>query len=88
MGVDQDHQIVSKTRLLDVSVLAAVRRLLRPLEHSIDLVEVDITEQWGDHPALRDATSSIGLQMIFSRPITSSSSTRFATLANSRSCRI
>jgi hypothetical protein len=62
VGVDQDHQIVRKTRVLDVGVLAIACYLLRPLKHPIHLVKVDITEQWGDHSALRDATSTAGLQ--------------------------
>jgi hypothetical protein len=32
------------------------------LKHAIHLIEVDVTEQWGDHPALRDATSTVGFQ--------------------------
>ena len=62
VGVHQDHQIVSKTRILDVGVLAVACDLLCPLEHPVYLVEVEITEQWGDHSALRDAASTIGFQ--------------------------
>src|SRR5262249_5267585 len=62
MGVDQNHQIVSESRILDPSVLTVACCLLCPLEHSVYLIEVDIAEQWGDHPALRNAVATIGLQ--------------------------
>src|SRR3974390_1009251 len=62
VGIDQDHQIVRKTRVLDVGVLAIACDLLSPLKPPIPLVKVDITEQWGDHSALWDATSTVGLQ--------------------------
>src|SRR5215472_16065216 len=60
--VDQDHQIVSKTRILDVGVFAVACSLLCSLEHTVHLIEVDITEQCGDHSALRDTTATIRLQ--------------------------
>src|SRR6266481_5642913 len=62
VGIHQDHQIVSKTRILDAGVLAVACHLFCPLEHSVYLGEVEITEQWGDHSALRDAASTIGFQ--------------------------
>src|SRR5262249_11533202 len=60
--VDQDHQIVSKARILDPGVLAVACRLLRPLEHTVYLIEVDVTEQWGDHSALWNAAATIRFQ--------------------------
>ena len=46
--VDQDHEIVSKTRILDPYVLAVACGLLCSLKHTVHLIEVDITEQWRD----------------------------------------
>src|SRR5262249_39797793 len=60
--VDQDHQIVGKTRVLDVGVFAVACGLLGSLEHTVHLIEVDITKQWGDHSALRDATATVRFQ--------------------------
>src|SRR5262244_1358819 len=54
--------IVGKTRVLDVGVLAGARSLLRPLQHPIQLIEVEIAEQWRDHSALRDASLTIGFE--------------------------
>src|SRR5215467_1585400 len=62
IGIDQDHEVICKTRILEPSVLAVACCLLRPLEHTVHLIEVDVTEQWGDHPALRDAMATVGLQ--------------------------
>src|SRR5215510_6357379 len=62
MGVDQDHEIICKPRVLDARVCSISGGLLRPLEHTVHLIEVDIAEQWGDHPALQDAAATIGLQ--------------------------
>ena len=54
--------IVSKSRILDPGVLAVACCLLCSLEHTVHLIEVDITEQWGDHSALRDAAATIRFQ--------------------------
>ena len=62
VGVDQDHQIICKPRILDVGVLAEARGLFRPLQHAINLGEVEIAEQWRDDPALRNATLTIGFE--------------------------
>src|SRR5271166_90142 len=62
VGVDQDHQIVSEPRIFDVGVLALARGLLRPLQHPVHLGEVDVAEQWRDHPALRNALFSAGFE--------------------------
>ena len=48
MGVDQDHEIISESRVLDTRERSISGGLLRPLEHTVHLIEVDITEQWGD----------------------------------------
>jgi hypothetical protein len=56
------HTIIGESRILDRGVLAVACCLLCSLEHAIHLIEVDVTEQWGDHPALRDATSTVGFQ--------------------------
>src|SRR6516165_2538919 len=55
VGIEQDHQIVSKTRVLDVGEPAAACHLLRPLEHPVHLSEVEVAEQRRDDPALRAA---------------------------------
>src|SRR5215475_7508169 len=58
--VDQDHQIVSKTRILDPCVLAVARGLLCSLKHTVHLIEVDITEQWRDDaPNAKDNFGSL-----------------------------
>src|SRR5262244_2123635 len=62
VGVDQDHQVVSEPRILDPGVLAVAGCLLRPLKHTVHLIEVDVAEQWGDHSTLRDSTSTVGFQ--------------------------
>jgi hypothetical protein len=33
--VNQDHQVIGETRILDVGVLAAARGLFRPLQHNV-----------------------------------------------------
>src|ERR1019366_419504 len=43
--IDQYHQVISKTRILNVSIVAAACDLLRSLEHPIYLVQVEVTEQ-------------------------------------------
>src|SRR5262245_25398314 len=60
--VDQDHQIVSKTRILDVGVFAVACGLLCSFKHTVYLIEVDITEQWGDHSALWNTAATIRFQ--------------------------
>ena len=55
IGVDQDHQIVSEPRAFDVGVLAIPRDLPRSLKHPIHLVEVEVTEQGRNDPALWNA---------------------------------
>ncbi len=40
VGIDQDHQIVSKSRIFDIGVLALVSGLLRSLQHPVHLIEV------------------------------------------------
>src|SRR5262249_19426454 len=45
MRVNQYHQIVRKTGILDVGVLAAPRGSNRLFQHPIHLGEVEITEQ-------------------------------------------
>src|SRR5271156_2523147 len=62
VGVDQDHQVVRESRIFDVGVLAVTRSLLRPLQHPVDLGEVDVTEQRRNHPALRNALLPAGFE--------------------------
>src|SRR5262245_42741862 len=60
--IDQDHQIVSETRILDVGVFAVACGLLCSFKHTVHLIEVDITEQWGDHSALWNTAATIRFQ--------------------------
>jgi hypothetical protein len=46
VGVNQDHQIIRKSCVLDVGVLAVTRGLFRLLQHLVHLVEVEVAEQW------------------------------------------
>src|SRR5262252_8105990 len=66
MCVNQDHQVVGKTRVLDTGVFAVGCDLecgrLCSLEHTVHLIEVDITEQRGNHSALWDAAATIRFQ--------------------------
>ena len=55
IGVDQDHQIVGEPRIFDVGVLAIAGDLPRSLQHSIHLIEVEVTEQGRDYSALWNA---------------------------------
>ncbi len=45
VGVNQDHQIVSVSRIFDISVLAISGHFLDPLQHPIHLIEVKVAEQ-------------------------------------------
>src|SRR6516225_6727814 len=45
MSMDQHHQIVREPRVLDSSVLPKARVLLRPLEHPVYLVEVEVAQE-------------------------------------------
>src|SRR5580693_8955894 len=47
IGVDQDHQIVGEPRIFDIGVLvlAIAGDLPRSLQHSVHLIEVEVTEQ-------------------------------------------
>src|SRR6266478_4657749 len=62
VGVNQDHQIIRKSCVLDVGVLAETRGLFRPLQHPVHLGEVEVTEQRRDNPALRNALLAVGLE--------------------------
>ncbi len=48
LAVDQDHQVVSKSGVLDVLVPALPGDFPRPFRHPVHLVEVEIAEQQGD----------------------------------------
>src|ERR1700756_2469569 len=62
IGVDQDHQIVCVPRIFDVGVLAIAGDLPRSLQHSIHLIEVEVTEQGRDYTALWNALLAGSLQ--------------------------
>src|SRR3954451_21262140 len=51
-GIHQNDQVIGIACVLDVRVLAVTGGLLGPLQHLVYLVEVEITEQGGDHPTL------------------------------------
>src|SRR5664279_606803 len=44
-SVDQDHQIVRKTCILDVGGLAPSRGIHRSLQHPVYLIQIEVTEQ-------------------------------------------
>src|ERR1700740_1808799 len=44
MGINQDHQIISETRILDEGVLATASALLGSLQHPIYLIEIEVAE--------------------------------------------
>src|SRR5262245_38860672 len=60
--INQDHQIIGETRVLDAGVLAVACCLFFPLSHTFPLVELDVAEQWGGTPALRNAIVTVGLE--------------------------
>lgn len=68
MPVDQDHQIIGKPGILDFHPRPLARDGLRPLQHLVHLVEVEITEQGRDHPALRNTLLSRCLQQQLEQP--------------------
>ena len=49
MRIDQDHQIVRKTCVLDGGVFSVARGCNRSLQHPVHLSEVEITEQRRNH---------------------------------------
>ena len=49
VGVYQDHQIVSESRVFDAGVLPVTRDFFRSLQHPIHLGEIDIAEQRRDY---------------------------------------
>jgi len=62
LAVHQDHEVVGEARVLDARPLALAGHLLRPLQHAVHLVEVNVTEQGGDHPTLGNALGPSGRQ--------------------------
>src|SRR6201984_737308 len=55
IGVDQDHQIICESRIFDIGVLAVAGALPRSLQHSIHLIEVEVTEQGRNYSPLWNA---------------------------------
>src|SRR5215469_9249549 len=55
MGVNQYHQVIRKTCVLDMGVFTTTRGGYRLLQHPIYLSEIDVTEQWRCHPTLRNS---------------------------------
>jgi hypothetical protein len=62
MGVDQYHQSIGESRVLDRGVLAEACCLLCPLQHTVCLMEVDLQSSGETTPALWNAASTVGLQ--------------------------
>src|SRR6266849_6718851 len=54
--------VIVKTRLFDRRVFAVAGDRLRPLQHPVHLIEVEIAEQWRNHAALRNALLAGRLQ--------------------------
>src|SRR6516165_8285009 len=68
MGVNQDHHVIRKTRVLHMGVSSAPRRGSRLLQHSVYLVEIKITENGRNHSALRDSFPPRRLQDQVEKP--------------------
>ena len=45
VAVDQDHQVIGESSILDVVVASLSGDVLRPLQHLVHLVEIEIAEQ-------------------------------------------
>ncbi len=52
VGVDQHHQIIRISRVLNIGVLSPSRGGNRLFQHTVYLSEIDVAEYWRDHPAL------------------------------------
>src|SRR5260370_20505311 len=55
MRVDQYHQIIRKTCILDGGVFSVARGSDRFLQHPVHLSEIEVAEHWRNHPALWNA---------------------------------
>ena len=62
VGIDQDHDIVGKTCVLDARVLAVSRHHLGTLQHAVHLCEVNVAEHGGDHVTLSNTALARRLQ--------------------------
>src|SRR5262249_6937488 len=62
VSINQDHQIIGKTRVLNGGVFAVPRDLLRLFQHLVYLVEINVAEQRRNDPTLRHAASAGGFQ--------------------------
>ncbi len=62
VGIDQDHDVIGKARVLQVRVQAATRNRFGPLQPSVDLGEVQVAEQRCEYIALNDVLLARGLQ--------------------------
>src|SRR6185295_19529981 len=62
IGVDQDHQIISKAAVLNVGVLATSRYLFGPFKHALYLREGEVASQRPEHIALGHALFARVLQ--------------------------
>jgi hypothetical protein len=45
MGVNQDHHVIRKTRVLNMGESSAPRRGSRLLQHLVYLIKIEITEE-------------------------------------------
>src|SRR5271155_4106054 len=61
MGVNQYHQVVRKSRLLNIGVFSSARACHRLFQHPIYLCEIEVTEHWRNHPAWRNSLCPGGL---------------------------
>jgi hypothetical protein len=52
--IDQYHQVMRKSRI-EHWVFSSSRGRYRPFQHTIYLGEIEVTEHWRDHPALRNS---------------------------------
>src|SRR5215831_5170374 len=50
--IHQNHEVVGETSIFQVSVEPAPGGLLSPLQHLVDLIQVQVTEYGGKHSTL------------------------------------
>ncbi len=86
MPANEHHKVIRKSGVLDVEVLTSTRDLPCSFEHLVDLVEIEVRQEWGNHPSLRNATFAMALRISFSSRITFASFTRSATLRKTIEC--
>ncbi len=62
MPANEHHEVIRKSGVLDVEVLAPTRDCPRALQHFVDLVEIKVRQERGNHPTLRNAPFAAGFE--------------------------